>query len=92
MLRKPRKPIELEVIANAGGLDLFREEASPYAMRIQQLSEQYPNVKFIACTNAIERLREKGIEPHLIKSVHRGPTALDQVVKRMNDGWTYIKI
>lgn len=84
--------IELEIIANANGLDLFRESASPYAQRVKQLSNKYPNIKFIACTNAIERLREKGIEPDLINAVHQGPTALDQVVKRMNQGWTYIKI
>ncbi len=84
--------IELEIIANASGLDLFRESASPYAQRVKQLGEKYPNIRFIACTNAIERLRERGIEPDLINTVHQGPTALDQVVKRMNDGWTYIKI
>jgi len=84
--------IELEIIANADGLDLFREGASPYADRIKQLGKQYPNIRFIACSNALERLREKGIEANLINSVHTGPTALDQVVKRMNEGWTYIKI
>ncbi len=84
--------IELEVIANASGLDLLRESASPYAQRVRDLSQRYPNIRFIACTNAIERLREKGIEPGLIKSVQQGPTALDQVVRRMNQGWTYIKI
>lgn len=84
--------IELEIIANSSGLDLFRESASPYAQRVKQLGEKYPNIRFIACTNAIQRLRERGIEPDLINTVHQGPTALDQVVKRMNDGWTYIKI
>jgi len=84
--------IELEVIANAGGLDLLREDGSPYVQKVKQLSQQYPNVKFIACSNAVERLRERGIEPKLIDAVHQGPTALDQVVKRMNEGWTYIKI
>lgn len=84
--------IELEIIANAEGLDLLREDASPFAQRVKDLSQRYPKIKFIACSNAIERMREKGIEPNLINAVHQGPTALDQVVKRMNDGWTYIKI
>lgn len=84
--------IQLEVIANAGGLNLLREDGSPYVQKVKQISEQYPNVKFIACSNAIERLREQGIEPRLIGAVHQGTTALDQVVKRMNEGWTYIKI
>ena len=87
-----KKPVELEVIANAGGLNLLRNDGSPFAQKVKQISEKYPNVKFIACTNAIERLREQGIEPNLINAVHKGPTALDQVVKRMNEGWTYVKI
>jgi len=84
--------IELEVIANAGGLDLFREDASPYAQRVKHLSNEYPNIKFIACSNAVERLREQGIEPELINTVHEGATAIDQVVLRIHDGWSYIKI
>lgn len=84
--------IELEIVANAGGLNLFVEGASPYTQRVKKLREDYPNIKFIACSNAIERLREKGIEPHLINSVHQGVAAIDQVVKRINQGWTYMKI
>ncbi len=84
--------IQLEIIANAGGLDLFREDVSPYPQRVKALREQYPNIKFIACSNAIERLREKGLEPNLINAVHQGETAIDQVVKRIHQGWSYIKI
>ena len=84
--------IQLEIIANAGGLDLFREDVSPYAQRVKQLRDEYPNIKFIACSNAIERLREKGVEPNLINAVHQGATAIDQVVKRIHQGWSYIKI
>jgi len=84
--------IELEVIANAGGLELFRENATPYTERVKHLSQAHPNIRFIACSNAVERLQEKGIDPNLINAVHQGPTALDQVVMRMNEGWSYIKI
>lgn len=92
MYQAAAHPYEIEVIANAGGLDMLREGETPYADRIRQLSQRYPNIKFIACSNAIERLQEKGIEANLIASVHQGSTALDQVVKRMNQGWTYMKI
>jgi intracellular sulfur oxidation DsrE/DsrF family protein len=90
--RNTDQGIELEIIANAGGLDLFREDVSPYAQRVKQLRQRYPNIKFVACSNAIERLREQGIEPKLINSVHQGATAIDQVVKRIHQGWSYIKI
>ena len=84
--------VELEVVANAGGLNLFREGKSPYSERVKRLSKLYPNIRFIACSNAIERLRERGEVANLITTVHQGPTALDQVVMRMNEGWSYIKI
>ncbi|HEY9200642.1 MAG TPA: hypothetical protein VIQ81_03505 [Gammaproteobacteria bacterium] len=92
MYQAESHPYEIEVIANAGGLDMLREGETPYGDRIRQLSQRYPNIKFIACSNAIERLQEKGVKPNLIASVHQGETALDQVVKRMNQGWTYMKI
>ncbi len=92
MYQAESHPYEIEVIANAGGLDMLREGETPYADRIRQLSQRYPNIKFIACSNAIERLQERGVKPNLIASVHQGETALDQVVKRMNQGWTYMKI
>ncbi|RDH82921.1 MAG: hypothetical protein DIZ80_11685 [endosymbiont of Galathealinum brachiosum] len=84
--------IELEILANSGGLDLFREDATPYTHRVKQLSKDYPNIRFIACSNAIQNLREKGLEPKLINTVHQGSTAIDQVVKRVHQGWSYIKI
>jgi len=84
--------IQLEIIANAGGLDLFREDVSPYVQRVKQLQDRYPNIKFIACSNAVARLRERGEEANLINSVHQGATAIDQVVKRVHQGWSYIKI
>ncbi len=90
--RNKDQNIELEIIANAGGLDLFREDVSPYADRVKQLRVDYPSIKFIACSNAIDRLREQGLEPDLINSVHQGTTAIDQVVKRVHQGWSYIKI
>lgn len=92
MYQATAHPYEIEVIANAGGLDMLREGKTPYADRIRQLSQRYPSIRFIACSNALERLQEKGIEANLVASVHHEATALDQVVKRMNQGWTYMKI
>jgi intracellular sulfur oxidation DsrE/DsrF family protein len=92
MYQDAAHPYEIEVIANAGGLDMLREGETPYSDRIRQLSQRYPNIRFIACSNAIERLQEKGVKANLIATVHKGTTALDQVVKRMNQGWTYMKI
>jgi len=85
--------LQLEIIANAGGLDLLRTNATPYTERIKQLIANYPNVTFIACANAIDRLQEQNKTLDLINAVQHGPaTAIDQVIRRVNEGWTYIKI
>lgn len=83
---------EIEVIAHASGIDLLREDVSPYKKEIMDVMEHYQNVTFIACNNAIERLRSQGIEPKLIAHTRTGVTAVDQIVKRLQQGWVYIKV
>ena len=85
-------PFELEVVANSGGINLFRKDVSPYKKRIKQIIQTYSNVSFIACTNAIDKMRLKGIEPDLISDTKTGVTAIEQIVKRLQDGWVYIKV
>ncbi|HFD87762.1 MAG TPA: hypothetical protein ENJ35_08830 [Gammaproteobacteria bacterium] len=84
--------IRVEVMANAGGVDLFREETSPYKKRLKALAKHYENLQFIACANAIANIRKRGEAVHLFPSVHDNVTALDHVVKRLREGWRYVKI
>jgi len=84
--------VQVEVVANAGGLDLLRVDSSPYEQRVKTLTENYTNVQFIACMNAIRNLTAAGIDATLIDDVHTGETAVDHIVKRMNQGWTYRKV
>ncbi|MCW8955961.1 MAG: hypothetical protein OQL09_03695 [Gammaproteobacteria bacterium] len=83
---------EIEVVANAGGIDLLREDVSPYKKEIVEVMKNYQNVTFIACNNAIDRLRLQGIEPRLITHTRTGVTAVDQIVKRLQQGWVYLKV
>jgi intracellular sulfur oxidation DsrE/DsrF family protein len=80
----------VEIVANEGGLDLLRSDRSPFADRIRELAEQ--DVLFFACSRAIERLEEQGVEVHLLPEANTHYSALDRVVYRMQQGWTYQKI
>jgi len=82
--------IEIEIVANSSGLDLLRADASPFPARIVALHAQYPNLTLVACNQTIDRLREKGITVHLLPGVQSAPTALDQIVKRLQGGWAYV--
>lgn len=83
---------EVEVVANASGIDLMRVGGSPYEERVKSLSRQYKNLHFIACANAIRNLRKQGVEVTVLDDVNAGETAVDHIVKRLRDGWTYVKV
>jgi intracellular sulfur oxidation DsrE/DsrF family protein len=83
-------PRRVEIVANDRGLDLLRSDVTPFSDEIRALSHE--NVMFYACSKAIERLEEKGVEVRLVPEAIPGFTALDRVVERMQDGWKYIKL
>ena len=84
--------VQVEVIANSGGIDLMRAGVSPYEGRVRALSEKYSNLQFLACMNALRNIRREGIDPVMIDDVHTGATAVDHIVKRLREGWTYRKV
>lgn len=87
------KSPRIEVLVNGTGLAAVQVDASPYAERIVGLQQRYPNVAFIACRQTMERFAaERGREPQLLPGVNIAPSALDQVVHRLQMGWTYIRI
>ena len=84
--------VQLEVVANAGGLALLRTDTSPFIERIRNMVEDHDNVDFFACSRTIEKLRLKGITVKLVPEATVIPEALKQVVDRIQDGWIYIRV
>lgn len=84
--------VQVEVVANAGGIDLMRTGTSPYQSRVTQLTERYSNLQFIACANALRNLRSSGVEPDMLTNTHTEKTAVDHIVGRLQDGWTYKRV
>ncbi len=84
--------VQVEVVANAGGIDLMRTGTSPYQRRVKQLTERYSNLQFIACANALRNLRNGGVDAEMLESIHTGKTAVDHIVSRLRDGWTYKRV
>lgn len=86
-------PFAVEVVANAGGLDLLRDDVSPYRDRIMSIMQTYDNVSFVACSNTIDNLVKQGkTAPPLISNIKTDMTAVDQIVKRLQQGWMYVKV
>jgi len=83
---------QIDVIANAGGLDLMRTDTSPVRQRIIAMMRDHDNVHFIACANGIRNLRRQGINPPIIQNIETDKTAIDHIIGRLQAGWTYIKV
>lgn len=91
---KSGRTLRLEIIANAEGLNLLRADTSPARERIHALQHNYENIKFLACGKSIEHLqlgRNLRNVP-LLPGVSTVPSALDQVILRLQDGWSYIRV
>ena len=84
--------VQLEVVANAEGLALLREDASPYVERIHRMAMLYDNLSFLACSRTIEKLKLKGIEVRLVPDAEIIPAALEKIVDRLHEGWVYIRV
>ena len=86
------RSLELEIIANAQGLDLLRADVTPHALRIRELVEKYDNLSMLACHRAIQRLEEMGVKVQLVPEARIAPSALEQIIQRLQQGWVYIKV
>lgn len=91
--RELHQPVEIEVVANAGGLDLLRADVSPFADRVRELQRQYDNLTFLACQTAMNRLRrEQHVSPDLLPEALITPNALEEILNRLQQGWMYVSV
>jgi hypothetical protein len=82
----------VELVVNNSGLDLLRQEATPYAARIAALAARHEMLAFVACGNAIARYRSAGLDVTLVPEARVERTAVEHIVDRVRQGWTYLKI
>jgi intracellular sulfur oxidation DsrE/DsrF family protein len=47
---------------------------------------------FVACGNAIARYRSAGLDVTLVPEARVERTAVEHIVDRVRQGWTYLKI
>ena len=89
--RDAGEKLQLEFVANAEGLGLLRED-SAYADRIRSMTNQHDNVSFLACGIAMENAKLKeGAEVTLLPEAEKIPAALEQILLRLKEGWTYVR-
>ena len=90
--RERNANLQVEVVANSHGLDLLRADRSPYARRIATLTKNNENLRFIACAQTLARLSRDEGRIVLLPEAQIAPTAIGEIIERLQEGWTYIKI
>lgn len=82
---------KVEIITNHEGIQLF-DASQATSQQILQLLTQYDNLHLMACQRTVERLEKQGEAFELLQKVRADSPAVDEVVSKMKQGWTYIKI
>lgn len=82
----------LQVLANSGGVNLVRQNVTPHAQRIAAMLRDHPNLEFTVCGKSLARLQREGEDVAVLPNVEVVDTAVSEVARRMQHGWTYIRI
>lgn len=90
--QRSNRKLQVEIVANGGGVDLLRADVSPYVKRIDSMREKYPNLGFMVCGQTIKKLQEKGVDVQLLPHTGVASSAVDQITLRLKQNWVYIKV
>lgn len=84
--------IQIEILANGGGLNLLRTGVSPFEQRVNHMQARYPNLRFVACEETINTLRQQGVHVTLLPNTLLALTALGEINKRVHQGWDFVRV
>ena len=86
------RAMQLEVIANSRGIDLLRADHSPHAERMARMKQRYANLHWVACGQSIARFTSEGQKVELLPTTRTAPTAISEIITRLQQGWTYVRV
>jgi intracellular sulfur oxidation DsrE/DsrF family protein len=87
------KKVAIEILTNGPGLTLLRNGSGEHILRLKALTQKYDNLALLACEKAINKIQaDKNIKFNLIPEAKVVKSALRQVIKRKEEGWSYIRI
>lgn len=87
------RKLELEILANSDGVALVTAKDKDYNKRLQNLQLKYANLAVMVCGQTLKRVqREQGKKLKLLPNTNVVSSAVNQIVKRQQNGWSYIRI
>jgi len=84
--------MQLEIVANSHGINLMRAGVSPHAARIARMTQRHANLHWVACSQTIARFTGEGQHVELLPTARAAPTAIGEIVSRLQQGWTYVRV
>lgn len=79
--------LEVELVANGGGVRAFVQGPESYTEQIDPLSAK--GVRFVACAHSLSQL-DINVDT-LLDSVTVVSSGVGELVKKQTDGWAYIR-
>ena len=92
LLEQRGKDARLAIVVNSYGLNLLRQDISPYKEAIQRMSRNHSNLAFVACGQTVARLKREGVDVELIPEAEMATSAISEILNRMGQGWVYVKV
>ena len=77
---------------HARGIAPLARHLHVYLQRIKALSDSYAALQFVACNNTIAKLVREGKDVALVENAVVKPSAVQFVVERLQQGWSYVAI
>jgi len=88
-----KQKVRVEILTNGGGLKLVEQGNAAYTKRLQALAKQYDNLGLLVCQRALNKFKsEKGVQLNLVPEARIVESAMNEVIKRQQEGWAYIRI
>lgn len=86
------RAMQLEIIANSRGINLLRAGVSPHAERMARMKQRHANLNWVACGQSIARFTSDGEKVILLPATQTAPTAIGEIITRLQQGWTYVRV
>lgn len=90
--RAAGRSVDVEIVANGPGLDLLRADVSAQGASLAALQAAHPGLSLVACGQTVQKLRDAGVTVQLLPGTLVASSALDEIVRRLEQGWTYLRI
>jgi len=52
----------------------------------------HSELRFVACSQGLEKLRQAGVQVHLLPDAEVAPSAIEQIATRLKQGWLYVRV